>query len=251
MDRYFSESPIAAEHVTLGGPEAHHLIHVMRCRPGLRVVLFDGLGGEYAATVTRVGRSEVELAVEPRREVDRELPFSLTLAVALPKGDRQKWLVEKLVELGVTRLVPLVTARSVAQPVAGALERLRRGVIEASKQCGRNRLMEIAPPADGSEFLATASVAAVRLLSHPDTTNLADSGWHAPERSEGRGVPRAIIAAVGPEGGFADEEVAAARAAGWQPVALGRRILRVETAAIYLAAVLSAGGTDVTVASGP
>src|SRR5205823_14535109 len=85
-----------------------------------------------------------ELSIIERREVSRELSFSLTLAVALPKGERQKWLIEKATELGVTRIVPLVTERGVAQPVESALDRLRRGVIEASKQCGRNRLMEIA-----------------------------------------------------------------------------------------------------------
>ena len=82
-DRYFVEAPISADRVVLDGPEAHHLTHVMRVRPGARVVLFDGSGAEFAAQVERAGRAEVELAVLARREVDRELPLDLSLGVAL------------------------------------------------------------------------------------------------------------------------------------------------------------------------
>src|SRR3972149_595754 len=140
-DRFFSSQPIASEHVTLAGPEAHHLLHVMRAKVGEQVTLFDGSGAEFDAEIARCGRSEVDLRVLERREIDRELAFELVIGVPLPKGDRQKWLVEKLTELGVTELVPLVTERGVAQPTDSALERLERGVIEAAKQCGRNRLM--------------------------------------------------------------------------------------------------------------
>ena len=229
-DRYFASERITTEHVILTGTEAHHLIHVMRAKPELRVTLFDGSGGEFDAVVRRVGRSEVELAVLGRREVDRELPLTLTLGVALPKGERQRWLVEKAVELGVGCLVPLETARGVAQPVENALERLRRAVIEASKQCGRNRLMEIAEPRGWDAFLTDTAGVACRLLAHPGP-----SGADIRPRP---GEPVAI--GIGPEGGFTDDEVARATAAGWQPVSLGPRILRVETAAIFLAALVAA-----------
>ena len=96
--------------------EAHHLLHVMRAKAGTRVTLFDGSGWEFEAVVERAGRSEVELAIAGRQEIDREAQIAVTLGVALPKGERQKWLVEKVVELGVARLVPLETARGVAQP---------------------------------------------------------------------------------------------------------------------------------------
>ena len=121
------------------------MIHVMRAAPGRRVTLFDGSGQEWTAEVRRLGRAEVELQVLAGRLVDRELPVEVTLASALPKGERQKWLVEKLVELGIARLVPLQMAGR-SEPGPPALERLRRGVIEASKQCGRNRLMEVTAP---------------------------------------------------------------------------------------------------------
>lgn len=232
-DRYYVEPPISGDRVLLAGSEAHHLIHVMRAKPGRRVVLFDGSGAEFPARVQRVGRAELELIVTARQEVDRELPLAVTLGVALPKGDRGRWLVEKAVELGLGRLVPLETARSVAQPVRQALCRLRRTVIEASKQCGRNRLMEIAEPQAWADFVAETGDAPCRLLAHP--------GGH-PRRSHplsAASLPSPVLLAVGPEGGFTGEEVSVAVAAGWQPVDLGPRILRVETAAILLAAMVT------------
>ncbi len=187
-DRYFIDEPIAAGRVTLAGPEAHHLIHVMRAGPGQRVILFDGSGDEFPAVVERVGRAEVELAVLSRDHADRELPFELTLAVALPKGERQKWLVEKAVELGVTRIVPLRTRRAVPQPGEQTLTRLRRAVIEASKQCGRNRLLSIDGPQAWPDFVADhrnhashgapavpAAGQPCRLLAHPGASRKWDA----------------------------------------------------------------------------
>ena len=179
-DRYFVEQPISTDRATLSGAEAHHLIHVMRAAQGTRVTLFDGGGDEFAAVVERVGRGEVELSILSRRSIDRELPFSLTLGVALPKGDRQKWLVEKAVELGVTSVVPLRTQRAVAQPVENALARLRRTVVEASKQCGRNRLLQLEQPQSWPEFTAGADVTACRLLAHPGVGEEARRGFPIP-----------------------------------------------------------------------
>jgi 16S rRNA (uracil1498-N3)-methyltransferase len=234
-DRYFSDEPIRGERVVLGGAEAHHLIHVMRAQPGVRVALFDGSGVEFAAAVERVGRADVELAVLARVEVDRELPQQVTLGVALPKGDRQKWLVEKAVELGVSRIVPLQTARSVAQPVRNALDRLRRTVVEASKQCGRNRLLEIVAPQDWADFVAASGAAPCRLLAHPRATTEGNTSDDWSGRCTA--TPDPVLLAVGPEGGFATEEVDLAVASGWQTVDLGPRILRVETAALLLVAM--------------
>jgi 16S rRNA (uracil1498-N3)-methyltransferase len=225
-ERFFVAQSIVAGRVALAGDEARHLATVMRAQPGELAILFDGSGVEFVARIVAAGKREVELEVIERREPLRELPFSLTLAVALPKGERQKWLVEKATELGVTRLVPLVTARGVAQPVEAALDRLRRGVIEASKQCGRNRLLEIGEPQNVVDYVRSIPDGATRLLADP-----AGDGLVRPAH-----VPADLQIAIGPEGGFAPEEVAAAAAAGWRLVSLGPRILRVETAAIMLAA---------------
>ncbi|MGA2619107.1 MAG: RsmE family RNA methyltransferase [Thermoguttaceae bacterium] len=267
-DRFFAPSPILSERVVLTGAEAHHLLHVIRARPGCRVTLLDGSGWEFAAEVRRVARAEVELAVLARHAVDRELPLRLTLGVALPKGERQRWLVEKAVEAGVGRLVPLATARGVAQPVEKALQRLRRSVIEATKQCGRTRLLEISRPQGWSEFIADTAAVPCRMLAHPfqggprkaegggeeghgdaETRRHGEGGRRKAEGGKGKAVPLTdpsllpLLAgggpaamAIGPEGGFTDAEVAQALAAGWQAVDLGPRILRVETAAIMLAA---------------
>ena len=240
-DRYFVEKPILSDpvalagSVSLAGPEAHHLMHVMRAECGTRVVLFDGTGFEYQASVERVGKNAVELRILVKEEIDRELPMHITLGVALPKGDRQKWLVEKAVEIGVAEVIPLKTRRGVAQPVEQALDRLRRSVIEASKQCGRNRLMEIAPPQSWEEFLKTTSSCDCRVVAHPGDATDAFS----PHRVFlGQ---KKIILAIGPEGGFAPEEVETALQSGWTAAHLGRRILRVETAAIYLASLAANG----------
>lgn len=240
-DRFYSPTPIATERVTLDGPEAHHMLHVMRAAVGTEITLFDGSGAEFPAVVEALRRSEAVVRVVERREINRELPHDLVVGVALPKGDRQKWLVEKLTELGVATLVPLATERGVAQPTASAAERLTRSVIEAAKQCGRNRLMQIAEPQSWNDWITTAwlgssasepPAAPRHLVAHPNGQPLTEINL-----SE----PAPIYLAIGPEGGFTDAEVAAAVAAGWQQVSLGASILRVETAAIALAAAIALG----------
>lgn len=238
-DRFYSPQPIAAGLITLDGAEAHHLLHVMRAVVGTVITLFDNSGAEFSAIVETLRRSEASVRIVERRDTDRELPFELTVGIALPKGDRQKWLVEKLTELGVTTLVPLITERGIAQPTASAAERLARSVIEAAKQCGRNRLMKIADAQPWSEWLKHGCLGSSvsepagfprRLVAHPNGKPLMEIDLHEP-------LPTQL--AIGPEGGLTDSEVAAAMAAGWQPVDLGPRILRVETAAVALAAAIS------------
>jgi 16S rRNA (uracil1498-N3)-methyltransferase len=231
-ERFFSSRPITTDRVLLEGTEAHHLLHVMRASVGDLVMLFDGSGAEFVAVVESLARSHVGLQITQRHEIDRELSFPLVVGVALPKGDRQKWLVEKLTELGVTTLVPLVTERGVAQPTAAVLDRLRRSVIEAAKQCGRNRLMKTNEPQSWAEWISSGPIAGevrppdeLRLMAHPQGIPIREF--------VGRGqLPTKL--AIGPEGGFTDAEVSAATTAGWEPVELGPRILRVETAAIAL-----------------
>jgi 16S rRNA (uracil1498-N3)-methyltransferase len=217
----------------LTGDEARHLVAIMRAQIGDEVILFDGSGFEFTARVAATRKQAVELTIAERREISRELPFSLTLAVALPKGERQKWLVEKATELGVTRLVPLITERGVAQPVESALERLRRTVIEASKQCGRNRLLEITPPANAAAFFATIPPANGRLIADPAGQPLSAAKANTSDD---------LCAAIGPEGGFSPAELSAATTCGWESISLGSRILRVETAAVAIAAWAGATG---------
>jgi 16S rRNA (uracil1498-N3)-methyltransferase len=221
----------------------------MRARPGDAVVLFDGSGAEFPARVVETGAKLVRLEVIERRSVVRELPAALILAVALPKGERSGWLVEKSVELGVTRLVPIATRRGVVRPGAGRLEHLRRMVVAASKQCGRNRLMEIAPCIAWEEFAAVSHDAAsgneaighgwIRWLGDPDAQQPA---WGAlPSVAVGQeSAHQGFAIAIGPEGGFDSDEMEPAVRAGWQPVNVGPRTLRVETAAVALCALAAA-----------
>ncbi|MBL8830259.1 MAG: 16S rRNA (uracil(1498)-N(3))-methyltransferase [Planctomycetaceae bacterium] len=232
--RYYLEQPPVDDRATLTTTEAHHLAHVMRGKVGEQVTLFDGVGHEFQARIERIGKHDVTLAVLSQASVDRELAVPITLGVALPRGDRQAWLVEKLVELGVTSLVPLETARGVAQPTDKALERLRRGVIEASKQCGRTRLMQVVDAQTWRDFVSQGDVNAARLVAHPYAPAVETTFWTAPPSA-------GFLFAVGPEGGLTDDEVESAREQGWQVGALGERILRIETAAMVLAVWASRG----------
>ena len=202
-ERFFLATPPSGGRAVLAGDEARH-----------------------------VGRDRVELdADEPRAAVPALEP-RLTLAVALPKGERQKWMVEKLTELGVHRLVPLETVRGVAEATPAAQARLERVVIEACKQCGRNTLMEIGTGRTLAHLLTNLPHGAHIVIAHPDPRGMPlDAALVQPAAKE-------VIALVGPEGGFTFEELAAAECAGVIRVSLGPHILRVETAAIALAARL-------------
>lgn len=221
-NRFHTPDALTPGEYVLSGPEAHHLTTVRRFGPGDTVVLFNGDGFEYAAEIISTGRRQATLNVLRAEAVSRELPFELTIAAAMPKGDRGDFLIEKLVELGVSRFVPLHTDRTVVQPRESRLAKLHQAVIEASKQCGRNVLMHIDEPTRWSDFLKTAQ-AGQRLILHPNGDPLL-SRDSAP-----------VTFAIGPEGGFTDEELNAAITSGWVQVSLGPRILRVETAAIAAA----------------
>ncbi|PQO31547.1 16S rRNA (uracil(1498)-N(3))-methyltransferase [Blastopirellula marina] len=225
-ERFFLEQPPIGNEVTFPEAESQHLAKVMRAQAGDVVIGFDGTGNEYQIELTTVGKKKVSGTVRHQVEVSREAARKLTLAVALPKGDRQRWLVEKAVELGVSRLIPLLTERGVAQPVEKAIERLRRAVIEASKQCERNHLMVVE---EGQTLEAVlAAKPACCLMLHPSGD---------PLRFETIQAADEVLAIIGPEGGLSDAEVEQAAAAGGQVVSLGPRILRVETAALAIASL--------------
>ena len=229
-ERFFITTQPAGDRAVLEGDEARHLTRVLRAKVGDTVSLFDGRGREWPARVASLGRDRVELDTTEPTVDPVPVAIPLTLAVALPQGDRQKWMVEKLTELGAARLVPLETTRGVAEATASAQARLERVVIEACKQCGRNTLMEIAAGHPLKRLLAEVPAGACVVIAHPDGTPL-DVAAIPTTATE-------IIALVGPEGGFTDEELGVADRAGVIRISLGPHILRVETAAIALAARL-------------
>lgn len=228
-ERFYTPDALSPGECRLEGPEAHHLVAVRRFAPGDRITVFNGDGNEYAAEIARVGKKSVVVNVLSAARVDRELPFPLVIASAVPKGDRADYLIEKLTELGVSRFVPLVATRSVVIPKESVVTKFGRAVIEASKQCGRNRLMTIDSPLDWSAFLARVGFPTERILLHPSAS---ESRWST-------SAATGIVAAIGPEGGFTDDEIAAAVGVGWRVVSLGPRVLRVETAATVVASLIA------------
>ncbi len=235
-ERFYTNCHLQPGRFVLEGPEARHLAAVRRFRPGDAVCLFNGDGHEYAARIEKIERRQVILEVVDVSSPQRELPLALEVAAPLPKADRAQFLVEKLTELGVASFVPLVSARSVVQPRETRLEKLRRYVVEASKQCGRNVLMSVEPMTEWPDYCRRTGSVGPKVFAHP--------GAHRedaqPLPDDARSVRGAhLCLAVGPEGGFTEEEVVLALAAGWRCVDLGPRILRVETAALTLVVAYS------------
>lgn len=227
--RYFvPELPKSGGRVELPTSEAHHATRVMRVQVGDSVTLFDGAGSESAAVISQTGRNECLCEAEPAVAIDREPSRAIHFGIALPKPDRARELIERLTELGVASVTPIVAERTQRPPSDSLLEKLRRGVIEACKQCERNRLLEIRPVATSSDFFATKQTGQ-RLIAHP-----------SPEAIRLRDIDAAndVIAAIGPEGGWTDDEVTQAIEHNFATINLGPRIYRVETAATAIAAVL-------------
>ncbi|MBR2695027.1 MAG: 16S rRNA (uracil(1498)-N(3))-methyltransferase [Thermoguttaceae bacterium] len=246
--RYYWEEGNGFDSATaiLAGDEAHHLIRVMRAKPGDEFLLFDGKGFEYRARATEIGRGSVRLQVVETREICNDPEIELSAAVALPKGDRQKWLIEKLTELGVRRFIPLEVERADIKTDDGVLARLRRQVVEASKQCGRSRFMEILPPMPRREAAAAcrkeSDCEPLCMLAHPISDG--EFGQWSFRDFLSRGfqdgrwtMAKHLFLAVGPVGGFSDREVREAVDDGWPILDLGKEVYRVETAAITAAAL--------------
>jgi len=231
-ERFYSNWPLQPGPVTLQGPEAHHLAAVCRLRPGDAVCLFNGDGHEYPARIVAVERRRVALEILERATPARELPFHIEVAAPLPKGDRAQFLVEKLTELGVAKFVLLTMARSVVHPREAKMEKLQRYVVEASKQCGRNVLMKVEALVEWGAYCQRSDLPRRRCFGHRGgNTKLMELCAVGGDCS--------VAWAVGPEGGFTDEEIQTALDAGWLAVDLGPRVLRVETAAMMLPACLN------------
>ena len=235
--RLFVDQPLRA-HAVLDLPSgaARH-VQVLRLQPGMAVTLFNGFGGEWAARIERMGRSDVAVRVEAHVDADRELPIAMTLALGMPANERMDTLVEKATELGVAVIQPLHCERSVLRLNA---ERSQKKVahwhavaVAACEQRGRTRVPRIEPVHGVTDWLAglPADGATQRwVLSLRERECEAGAG-----AAPGQGT-HGVLCLSGPEGGFTAAEEDAARHAGFAPLSLGPRVLRADTAPLALLA---------------
>lgn len=211
--------------IALPAAAAHHALRVVRLAVGDALTLFSGAGGEYAATIARTERSAAWVRIEAFDPAERESPFPVTIAQSVAANDAMDYAIRKATELGVAAIQPLVTERSAPLPSAErSNKRLAhwRGVVAAAcEQCGRNRIPEVAAPLSWSDWLERWKGTGI-LLAPGEQQSLATLSRPA--------LPVALV--IGPEGGFSEREIDAARATAFHAVSLGPRVLRTETAAV-------------------
>ena len=236
MRRLFVPGALAAI-MRITGPDAHHLMHVLRARCGQQLTVVDEAGDAARTEITGFTADSVELRLLERLKEQAESPVELVLAQCLPKGDKMDFIVQKAVELGATRVIPLKSANCVVKydgkKQAARQEKWQRIADEALKQCGRSRHLEVAPVMALAEWLPLqAGAAGAVFMCYEGEAQL-------PLRSYLQDTDcRCYTALIGPEGGFSPAEAAAAIQAGVQTVSLGPRILRAETAALAALTVL-------------
>jgi len=231
-----------------------HLAKVLRARSGDEVVLFNGDGREFTGAVEKVQGSRVSASIGAARTIDRESPFQLTLVQCVPRGDRMDFIVQKATELGVVHIIPVLSQRSVVRLDEGqaASKQLhwRAVAVSACEQCGRNRLPSVAAPQPLLNYLGALAQGndSLRLVLEPERARRTERGARSIDIASSQSVSLAEIA-IGPEGGFAPEELEAFDLSSFSRVSLGPRVLRTETAAIAAIVVLQARFGDMSVAS--
>lgn len=246
--RFHCPGEIAAgQMVELPASAAHHAARVLRLEQGDGITLFNGNGSEFSAIITHISKADVIVMIAAQLTIERESSLNLTLAQAVCASEKMDWIMQKAVELGVSRIQPIVTRRSVVRLTGERADKRMRHwqqvVVSACEQCGRNRLPQVLPLLSLSDWLGEQMSA--RKDSCADTPgNLyfmlvptAEKSLH--DFSEGATVA-ALTLLVGPEGGLAPEEEAAALVTGFVPLRLGARILRTETAALAAVAAMQA-----------
>jgi 16S rRNA (uracil1498-N3)-methyltransferase len=229
LTRVHVPGPLAAgTRQTIEGDAASHIVRVLRLEPGDPLTVFDGAGDEYAARIEVIRKGAVIVEVQDRSASGRESGLSLTLAQGVSRGERMDWVVQKATELGVSRIIPVLTERTVVKLDGRHAERRLQhwqGIaVAACEQSGRTRIPDIAAPVALQAVLSRSqSEQATRLLLSP-TGSLRIEDLRPPEQG--------LLVLIGPEGGLAEAEQRAALGAGFQAVRLGPRVLRTETAAV-------------------
>ena len=226
----------------LVGREAHHALHVLRVKRGERVMVLDGAGNEFSSEVQNVSRHELMLGVTGTKAIPA-LPSSITLLQAVPKGRIIESIIQKAVELGACRIVPLLTEHVVTRlddrEADGKREKWHQVAIEAIKQCGAAWLPRIETPTTIGKFLARNERFDLALVGSLQTERRHPRECFKEYQALRRRLPQNVAVWIGPEGDFTLGELNLIRAAGALPISLGRLVLRVETAAIYCLSVLN------------
>lgn len=241
LARFFVDPPLeTGARLALPERAAHHAARVLRLRNHDPIVLFDGRGGEYTATIASLERDTVHVAVGEWQDVERESPLAITLVQGISSAERMDFTLQKAVELGIAAIQPLSTEKSIvrldARRAASRVGHWRRIVISACEQCGRNRVPEVRSPVSVTELCeATRDQDAKWLLSPEAALRLRDATG---------GPSASLVMAIGPEAGFSDAETRSLLDAGFTAVRLGPRILRTETAALAAIAALNAIAGD-------
>ena len=239
MPRFFCPLPLSSgAALNLPDGAARH-VQVLRLQPGSEITLFNGQGGEFAAVVTHMGRSEVQVVLGAHAAVEREAPCAVHLLLGTPANERMDWLVEKATELGVASITPLITQRSVLR-LSGERAQKKQAhwqaiAVAASEQCGRNRVPVVHAMqsfAQGLQAAGSASTGHLRLL-----LSLRPEGHRLVQAVRS---PTCLSFLSGPEGGLSSQEEEAAMACGFSPVTLGPRVLRAETAALAALSAIQA-----------
>jgi 16S rRNA (uracil1498-N3)-methyltransferase len=237
MARFYVPNPgVEKGLLKVEGSEVRHIRRVLRLKVGDRLILFDGSAKEYEGIIVEESPSSVVMKVENVSSPAKESPLEITLAQSLLKGEKMEYLIQKATELGIKKIIPFFSSRSV--PLLDKSQRLRRYhrwekiAIEACKQCGRIVVPKVEPLQDYSEMLGMAPSETLRLILWEK------KGQGLKEVLQGsKGMTR-IFFMVGPEGGMSDAEVGEAEKAGFIPITLGKRILRSETAGLCLLSIL-------------
>lgn len=236
MRRFFiSPEQLSCKLPQLTGPDAHHLRSVLRLKQGDQIVVFDGRGHEYRARITIIEPDKVTLSLLAPIQVDAESPLSITLAQGFLKDKKMDRLVRPLTELGIACWMPFRARRSVSIPdekrMKARCQRWHKLSQEALKQCGRSRVMTIAPENSLGAVMAHARDDDLKIIFYEGAVSisLGQIAHHQPQR---------VFILVGPEGGFTPEEVAEAQAQGFSVAGMGPRILRAETAALAASALV-------------
>jgi len=231
MPRFFCPAPLQTGlALSLPSGAARH-VQVLRMQPGDVITLFNGEGGEFEATVTRMGRSDVDVEVGTHHAVEREAPCAVHLLAGITANERMDWLVEKATELGAASITPITAERSVlklkGERADKKLAHWQGVAVAAAEQCGRNRVPTIHPAVTLAEWVKKAPVGERWVLSLSE-------GTRPLSQLVGTG---SVTVLSGPEGGLSPAEEAAALAAGFAPVTLGPRVLRAETAPLAVLAI--------------